>query len=492
MLAVPSTLRTEAVEWSIRALLVPQLRDLHHAGGISIPSRYSGETDAVDALAIVFRAQMDLSVEGKRQTLNGLAAKTRAGTGGSGYSVGQIQELLGSVGDWRGLLDRLRLRDSDRGRVPLERSVFTVKSASWQASGPNVFPACSEAFPSQVEEELERHDRLAPTKARNHGPAIDSSTYLVETGERGWAQVLRAEGMPEGTKWDPAEYDEDLRDAIKEALKLQAGSDYTVSTDKILHDVVLGSFFGSVKDAGRGLELPCPIESGWLASGSRGEAYRFLGGELAMIRFLQKLGLAPFFDLPRTLVDRRPFPRARRLVPTPHLPTISADNCSFVIEDGREIPGARLPWAAETAFGSIAPTRETQGVFKLLSPTITALGGADPDTAEYAIANAQVGKFKSDKRFRAGLIVRNGPAGLGGWGMPGRDFTDELAQREAIEQAESHIKRMGPNGEFQRAVAYVQDRGVQAMGITLSEHKHQRESLILAADVLLARAHLGV
>jgi hypothetical protein len=491
MIVVPPTLRTEEIEWAIHTILLPELYDLHRAGGISVPSRYAGSSEAADSMAVIFRSQIDLLLAGRRQTLSGLAAGTRAGHDLGPYSVGQIQEMLASVGDWRALIDGLRLRDSDRGRVPIEESVFTVKSAPWQASGPNVFPACSAAYPSQVEEELDRHGRLPPTKARAQGPAIDSSIYLVETGPN-WTQVLRAEGMPEGTKWDPAQYDEDLREVIEEALELQAGSDYVVSTDDILREAVLGSFFGNVKDAGRGTEVPRPIESGWLASGPRGENFRFLGGELSLIRFLQKLGVAPFFDLPRTLVDRRPYPRARRLVPTPNLPTIPAGDCSFVIADGREIPGARLPWAAETAFGSIAPTKETQGVFQVVSPTITAMGGGDPDSVEYAVANARVGKFNSHKRFGAGLIVRNGPEGLSGWGIPGWDLSKELSQRAAIEQAEKHMARMHPGGAFHQAVSYVQERGVQAMGISLSEHKLQRESLILAADILLARAHLGV
>jgi hypothetical protein len=491
MLAVPSTLRTESIEWAIRSILVPQLTRLHRTGRISAPGRYADASEAVESMARLFRAQIDLSLGGRKQTLRDLAEGTRRGGDGIGHSIAQIQEMLATVADWRGLIDDLRLCESDRGAVPLENSVFTLKSAPWQVAGPNVFPASSEAFPSQVEEELERHDRLPATKARRQGPATDSTIYLVEANGPGWTQVLRAEGMPEGTKWDPAQYDDDLRGAIEEALELQAGARYPVSTDEILREAVLGSFFSHVKAAGRASELPVPIESGWLSNGVRGERYRFLGGELAMIRFLQGLGVAPFFDLPRTLVDRRPFPRARRLVPTPNLPTIPAADCSFVIDDGREIPGMRLPWAAETTFGSITPMKEMQGVFQLVSPTITAMAGVGPDAVEYAVANARVGKYKSRKRFRAGLIVRNGPEGLSGWGLPGWNLSDELSQRRAIVQSESHIERMRPDGEFQRAIAYVQERGVQTMGITLSEHKLQRESLVLAADILIARASFG-
>ena len=487
MIAVPSGVSTEAIEWAISSILGPELDELGRSGGISAPPGHTGIEEAIDSMTILFRSQLELLRRGRRQTIKALTTESRNFTSGAPFSSSKIHASLGSIVDWRGLIDDLRLRDSDHGRIPLGQSVITVKSAPWEASGSNVFPASSPAYPSEVEEELSRLGRLPATKARKNSAAVDSSIYLVETGPNGWTQVLRVEGMPEGTKWDPAEYDEDLRDLVAGALELQAGGAYTVSTDEILQGAVL-SFFESVRDAGRGAEMPRPVESGWLSSGPRSQSFRFLGGELEMIRLLQKMGTEPFFDLPRTLVNRRAYPRARQLTRTPMLPTIPAADCSFEIDDGRQIPGVRLPWAAQVAFGS-TPTKDTQGVFQRVDATTTAMGGADPDTVEYAVANAKVGKLGASKRFRAGLIVRNGPEGMSGWGVPSKDFRKQLRQREAIEQAERHVARMRPDGLFHRAVAYVQDLGVQTMGLTVSDHKLWRESLVLAADVLLARAH---
>jgi hypothetical protein len=481
------TLSPDAREWAIRSILKPQLRDQLRSGSFTRPARFDSNEEAIDALAELVDTQLTLSLEGRKQTMGALAT-------GANESAPQIREILAALGDWDELVDGLRMRRSDRGVVPFSKSVFVVKTAPHDASGPRVFPACSNAFPVQVEEVLARHGLLPEQPARRQSPATDSSAYLMEIGPL-ITQAMRVKGLPEKTQWDDSEeerYPAAIRAEIKEALELAAGGPYTVDTDTILREEVFDPFFERLATHGREAELPRPIESGWITFGPKGFEYRFLGGELWIMRYLQKKGVVPFLDLPRAMVKKRPFQGARNSVPVPNVPA-AKEECIFEkIPDGRKLPGLMLGWAAGVTFGSIPGTPGTQDFFRMVKETTVQMAGGDIDNVEYAVTNARVGKPDSNKRTRVGLIMRNDSGSLSGWGIPGYDFDKDIIRRIAIEQAEHHIRRMSPEGEFQREVEHLQRLGVQTMGILLASQRAQREGLILSGEGLRKRVELGM
>ena len=479
------TLDREAQEWAVDAVLKPQFSEMLRKGTFVREPRFVCDEDVINAAAGLVEAQLEFSRRGLKQTMSALAART-------GESAAQVRQVLSSV-DWAELTDGVRLRASERGSVPLSESVFVLKTAPHDASGPRVFPACSRAVPPQVEEVLERHDLLPERPPRRQSAATDSSLYLMEVAP-GFAQAWRVKGLPEGTQWNPSDerYPVAIRGDVKAALEVAAGGPYTVDTDKILREDVFEPFFASLAAHGRRSELPRPLESGWLSFGPRGFDHRFLGGELKLVRYLQKRGIVPFLDLPRTMAKRRLFKGARTLVPVPGLPVISEDDCIFEIADGRCLEGGMLGWTAEVAFGSVPGGPKTENVFQLVREPLVAMAGGDADSVEYVFTNARVGKADSGKRIRVGLLVRNEGGSLSGWGLPGRDLTKDIVLRRSIEQAERHIETTAAGGDFERQVELLQRDGVQTMGILLAAQREQREGLILAARALGTRAELGV
>lgn len=462
-------LSPEGRAWARHQLLEPQLEDLLLAEKLQIPSRFGSRGEAFEAIWKVFEEQMHLLQAGKPQRITGLADAT-------GRSGAQVQELLAAVLDWPALVHGLRFRESDRGQLSMDGSALVVKTAPAPAYGPSVFGACSPAHPKEVCEVLASH-ALPVGSQRTQDKAIDSSAYLVEVNPR-VSLGLASAVLPEGSQWDHTEaerYPLEIQEEVRKALIIAAGGKFKVKTGEILRKEIFAPFLASrARYAVDSADLL--VESGWIACGPKGSRYRFLGGELDMIRFLQKNGCAPFLDLPRNL-----FPGPLKGQPL---------DCTFLLPDGREIAGMYLTWAAQVAFGVRAPNRKLKDVFRLVDDTTLQMTGADPDAVEYAFAVATVGKSESRKRMSTGLLVRNDGGTLSGWGVPGFDPHDNVQLRQAIVQAEGHIERMRPSGGFQRTVERLQAAGLQTMGVKLPQHRKCRENLILGADILLQRALL--
>jgi hypothetical protein len=452
--------------------LRPQLIDLASSQAFNVPSRFDSLEEAIEALAELFEAQLLLLGQGSRQTMDGLAAATNR-------SGAQVHELLAAVEDWEALVYGLRFRPSDRGSVGLDKSVLIIKTAPWQAKGPNVFPACSPAYPKEISEVLADHG-LCTGSTRSNDDATDSALYLIESNPL-FCLALGSVGLPEGTQWDhenTERYPAEISEEIEEVLQIIAGSEYETRTSKILETDVIGQFV-----ANRARHRPedrrtLRVESGCVCSSMEGESRRFLGGELDMVRFLQKSGLLPFLDLPHSLV------------PGPML--AESLDCTFKVDDGRIIAGDLLTWSAKSTFGICNPPPNAKDVFVLVKKAILQMAGADPEAVEYAVARARVGKKDARKRLGVGLLVRNDGGALSGWGIPGFDCNDDQQVRQAIAYAEQNAARMRPDGAVQETIERLQDAGLQRTGVKLADHRHRREGLIRAADVLRIRALLGV
>jgi hypothetical protein len=455
-----------------RFLLNPELEDFHASGDLRIPSRFSSKEEAFDAIGSLFDAQISFLQRQQRQTINALAEETER-------SGPQVQELLEAICDWPAFASGLRFRESNCGRLALDESAFVVKTAPALAYGPNVFGACSPAYQKEIKGVLELHG-LPTGSRRDNDKATDSTVYLVEANPKA-DFALAAAVLPEGTQWDhtdPERYPVEIQSEIRAALIATAGGTYEVSTNEILRKDIFGPFLTSRTRHGCESENRLPVESGWIGYGLKGASYRFLGGELKLISYLQKNGFVPFLDLPRNFLPG--FPKAPPL------------DCTFKLPDGREIRGTLLTWAAKVAFGILRPSRRVNDVFQLVEEATVEMAGADPGSVEYAVASAKVGKHESLKRLGIGLLVRNDGGVLSGWGIPKFEPDNDWQLRSAIEQAESHVARMRPDGGFQRTVERLQNAGLQTMGVKVPQHRKRREGLILGADVLLQRMLLHI
>lgn len=466
-----AVLSPDAGEWAKRQLLYPQLEELLVDGSFSIPNRFSSKEDCFEALWRIFAAQMRLIRDGKAQTITELGVA-------SGRSGALVQELLASISDWPALVHGLRFRHSDRGSLSVSDSTFVLKTAQAKAFGPTVFAAASPAFPKAVQEVLGAN-HLWCGSTRSQDDAVDSALHLVEVHPQ-VSLCLATAPLPEGSQWDYTDsgpYPSELREQIQEVLEDTAGAEYKVKIAEIIREHILEPFVANRDRHCKKRDAGLAIESGWVEHGLKGSRHRFLGGELDMLRDLQRAGFLPFLDLPRTLL---PGP--------PHGPPI---DCTFLI-DKQEIPAVLLTWTAQTAFGSKPPSRQLKDAFRLVSRISLEMAGCDPDRVEYAYALAKVGKSGSRQRRRILLLVRNDGGSLSAWGIPGAEPKDDLdpVLRRAVQQGEGHIARMRPSGGFQQTIERLQAAGLQTMGVKVPHHRFRRESLILGADLLLQRALL--
>lgn len=465
-----SILTPDGRDWARSKLAVPLLEDLRAQGLLQIPSRFVTAEEGIDAFAWLFDEQMMLIEKGRNQTIGQLAeAVDRPGP--------QVEELLAAVRDWDAVVHGMRLRPSDRGSIGLEDSVFVLKTAHRDASGPGVFAACSRAYLPLVKEVLARYEHDTGSR-RPHDRARDSALVFVERNPK-FTGLLGVAALPEGTQWDHEDerYAPEVRNEVRAALEAIAGADYTVSTPKIVREAVIEPFVSSLTKHGH-KPKDLPIESGSISYGSN--LNRYLGGELDMIIHLQRSGFNTFFDVPHTLIPggvEGPQPE-----------------CFFEFPGAQDLlSGFLLHWAARVAFGGPRLPSPHRPVFRRVDNGLVGMAGADPEAVGYAVAKARVGKRDAHRRLRVGMLVRNEAGTLKAWGVPRLDCDDDWQVRSAIERAERNVEMMHPrDGTVQRAIERLQDAGLQRTGAKKFENRRRREKFLLAAAMLRTRALLGV
>ena len=479
----------EMIRWSLDHVLEPCLRNLEARGELIRPSSCPDTSSHIDALKVLHRTQIDISLEGQRPNLSALLERAE-------FTQSELYQLFDSVRDWAYFGDDLWLRPSERGSVPLDGCVCVLKSVPRETSGGNVFATKSPAYPTQVVDALRELDLLPPKRAPINATGSESTAYLMVMSPA-WAFARRVKSLPEGTFFDPQSYPEEIREVARAALLERLGK-YEVSTRAIVRDRMLGSLLRSIKAHGRASELPLRVESGLLRVGTRGVDFRFAGSDLELILHVEELHGIPFFDLPRAYPKTRR-PRERHRQPDLDAPfRIKGEACSFLFGDDVELAPDWIAYVAQGELGHFPLKRRLRGLFRIFSPTVVALGGADADSVEYLYAVTRVGRPKArpDKRVRIGILMRSvGGALTHGWGVrTNLHADDELAQRKLVEQAERHVHRMKPGGQFDQAVDDLRAAGVQKLGIELPVRRTQREGLIMNADVLAKRAvlHLGL
>ncbi len=485
-------------------LLVPSLYKLMEKGIARPPRSYRGDTDtyAADLARLIvgqaealnelrsLRASDDLDQDEVQKELHRLHQKNELLEEWSGLSRTRVDTLLASV-ESELLRDCLRFFECNLGEMPLDESTLVVTAAAKHINGANVFGGNFPSPPTSVRRLLSGLGISAPNSCPPNADAWETSLYLLEIGPR-WVCVHRAASLVEGTYYDDEH--EDYPPYVREQVRalLQSRGAYTVATDEIVREQ-LASWFDGVVANGVDLRQLIRVEGGWVPIGGNPPSrYRFLGDNLGLVCFIGRHTQSAL-DLPHVNGSHRPYPGARRLVASLGGIAIGAEGCVFMI-DGREKPltPSELSWAASEIFqGPAEPKRA--GVFKLVEPDVIERAGADPNVVAYAYAQTKVGKAddRDGRGARIALLLRDELGDVSGSGHPRIDLANEREQEQCIRQAEAYIARRRADGPDAQAIGYVQDAGLQTMGIERCDRRRDREGLVLAGDMFLTRAGLA-
>lgn len=472
----------DAVDRVVDEILIPSLQREEAEGRLRRPARYNTTELYHAAMAELFRVHIGLMREGTEPTLTVLLTRT-------GFTLDELYQLLDSLADWALFGDDLWLRPSAAGQLKLDGCSLILQSAVRVTHGANVFATLSPALPTPAYDALSRQGRLPETLAPRNADGYESTAYLIAVSDH-WAIARRVRPLPQGTRFDPATYDPDVRGLVEEMLVERLG-EYDVRTRDIIRDKMLGSLLTSIASYEDAPGLS--IESGFLPSGKRGLHFEFAGSDLELITFIEKLGAVPFLDLPRVIWTKAPRrKRNREIKPGPFV--VRGDNCSFKFEDDVELPAHMVIVAARAALGADARAAHYKDIFQPIDRTIVALGGADPELVGYLYADARVGRPGAPRRsrLRIGLVMRTVAGAITqGWSVRRVDLADELVQRQIIDRAERNVAITKPGATLDRVVQYLRKRGAQPR-TELPELRAQREGLALCADVLLTRAAIPV
>ena len=306
--------------------------------------------------------------------------------------------------------------------------------------------------------------------------------------------MLRVEPLIERTWFDPESYEKGLRPYAEAALEEMHGA-YPASNQTVVRERVLDSFLGSVKeltgDAG-GLTF----ESGCLQHGELGKEISFVGGRLDAIMSIQGHGARALLDLPRLSPHDRAARRGEPVDPWSGQVKIGDETCSFLLEGEDKPRSSRdMAWAAYMPLNSVENPPSLRGVFRPASDGAMQEACADRERTRYVFGQALVGKHGATRaqRVRVGFMIREyGGEVASGWSVPFGDVHTVATQIEAITQAEGHIKRMAPDGDFEQAVTYMRGAGVQEHITRVLPQIQARHGLILVSDILNTRAGLRI
>ncbi len=485
---VTSTVRAERASpvWALENILMPVLERAITEGTVIRPSGWSSAVELTRSLELLFGYGIEYLREGAPLTLGNLARALR-------MPNARVQALLGAVADWHWLIDNVRLSPSDNGSLGTAGSVMVLKGSPHLRSGANIFGVASRSIPEVVMKELGEYGLAPASNPPANCTATDCAVWLVEIGD-GWSLVLRVEPLIERTWFDPERYEKGLRPYAKAALEGLHGS-YPASNLTVLRERVLDSYLGSVKeltgDAG-GLTF----ESGCLQHGELGKEVSYVGGRLEAITEIEGYGARALLDLPRLSPHDRSARRGDPVDPWSGQVKIGDEHCSFLLE-GEDKPRSsrEMAWAAYMPLHAVESPPSLRGVFRPASDRAMQEACADPERTRYVFGQAMVGKHGATRsqRVRVGFMIREyGGEVASGWSVPFGDVHTVAVQIEAIKQAEGHIKRMAPNGDFDQTVSYMRGAGIQESLVRVLPQIQARHGLILVSDILNTRAGLHI
>jgi hypothetical protein len=485
---ISSTAKVEPVSpsWALESILLPSLEEGIESAKIARSRRWSSPEEQARALQVMFGFGMEFLRCGIEPTLERLAVAMHQSSASHAFRT------LGAVKDWNWLIDRIRLRDSGRGRPNLADSALLIRSEPQLRRGASVFGVYSRSIPAAVMKALDEHDLAPAYNPPQNSMATDCSALLVEVAED-WRFALRVEPLAERTWFDLDCYDEAQRPYAAEALRRIHG-EYQACDMAVVRDSLIDSFLSSVQEiAGDASGLT--YESGCLQQGEMGKRTAFVGGQLSNVMAIDRTGARPMLDLQRLGPHH---PRARGgapMDPWSGKVAIGGEDCSFLLEgENRPRSSHEMAWAAQTALLSKGPV-ELRGIFRPVDKTVIANAGYEPDDVRYVVARAGVGKHSApaSERVDVGFLVRDyrGEAS-GGWSITFGDLRNPGVQRAAIRQAEAHCKRMAPNGEYRQAISNLRNAGIQRNKARALPQIRARHGLILIADILNTRAALYV
>jgi hypothetical protein len=484
------TIPWQSVARSDQTLLAPALAELERSGHARRLARYADAADYILALRTLVLAEARLVCAGRAQTVLALVEASSQLASELEWpkplKPNEVESLWLSIDNWSALVDELRLSRGERGRLPLTGSVLVIVGRNVLRSGPNVFACASPRYPDRVADALsEARHSIGPLPARN--TSCDESTlYAVESGPHA-SFVIRAEPLPENTWFDPMSYHEGRERDIAAAVLKQRCGDYPVATAEILCERVLGSFFEAVRHQGLEKALPMRIESGRI-QGELGFEHRALGGEVAVIRAIEKQDGIPFLSLPRELVGggNTRTTRAQRTR------TIAAPDCTFLTAMGEEIPTGALKWLVRSKVENLRPPPWSEHIVRAVDrqTVARAVPGLAGVTYLAGVGLVGVAGTPAKPRFEIGLLVRSDSGNFtDGWGVRANLNDTEVLER-AIRHAERQIARLRGGGEVDEAIRAARFAGVQRLQTEIPRQRAAREGLILAAATLVRRAGL--
>lgn len=473
--------------WVLDQILIPAIEEGVAKGEIAVLNGLTQE-QFVRHLRRIFAAALKLRREGVPINFEALAGELM-------MSQPKLKAWLGKIEDWNWLIDEVRLRESERGGLPIEGSTMIVKGDPVPRKGASIFGAASRSIPGNVMKAFAERGLAPAHNPSAHSTATDCSAWLVEVAEA-FTLALRVEALTEKTWFHPERYELELSPEhrkVAEEVLFRTHGFYETSTRKIVGTEMLGSYLNSVTRL-RGSAAGLTFESGCIPLGIWGKTELFIGSRLDQALAIERHGARAYFDLARLSPDdQRARRRPDRKPWSGHL-SVGEVDCLFSLEDNR---GPRESWemayGAGVALGIVDGRPEVEGIFRRANERAVREGSSDPDHANYAIAQARVGKAGTHPSGwpSVGFLVGScGGAVPSGFSIPFGDVRQPSVQRKAIEMAESHLRRIGPDGPFTETIKRHREAGVQRAQARIRSQIQALHGLILAIEVLDLRARL--
>jgi hypothetical protein len=471
--------------WVLDQILVPALEEGIAGGEIAVLHGHTPE-QFVRHLRRIFTALLKLRHEGVPISFEVVAKEL-------GMTQPQLKGWLGKIDDWNWLIDEVRLRESERGILPIEGSTMIVKGDPVSRKGASIFGSASRSIPRKVMAALAERGLAPSHNPSAHSTVTDCSAWLVEVAEA-FTLALRVAPLTENTWFDPEKYERELgpeHRVVAEEVLHQTHGYYETSTRKIVGTEMLGSFLGSVSRL-RGSAAGLIFESGCIPQGIWGRNELFIGSRLDQALAVERHGARALFDLARLSPYDQQARRRPDRKPWSGRLCVGEDDCLYSLEDNRPPRESwEMAWGAGVALGIADGRSEVEGIFRRANERAVQEASVDPDHANYAIAQARVGKAGTPVSGwpSVGLLVgSSGGSVPSGFSIPFGDIRQPSLQRTVIEMAESHLHHIGPDGPFMSELARCREAGIQGAQARIRSHLESLHGAILVTEILDLRA----
>jgi hypothetical protein len=477
----------------IEKVLIPAIEEGIAKGEIAVLTGFT-EEQFVRHLRRIFVAALKLRREGISLNFETLARELTSPQ--QEMRQARLKAWLGKVEDWNWLIDEVRLRESDRGGLPIEGSTMILKGDPYaDHKGASIFGVASRSIPGNVMKALKERGLAPSHNPSAHSTATDCSAWLVEVAET-FTLALRVEALTENTWFHPEKYERELgpehRKVAEEVLHRTHGI-YETSTRKVVGTEMLGSYLNSVTRL-RGSAAGLTFESGCIPQGIWGKSELFIGSRLDQALAIETHGARALFDLARLSPDDQRARRRPDRKPWSGQLSVGEVDCLFSLDDNRRLRESwEMAYGAGVALGLADGRPEVEGIFRPANERAIREGSSDPDNANYAIAQARVGKAgtRQGNWPSVGFLVGScGGAVPSGFSVPFGDIRQPLLQKKVIGMAESHLRRIGPEGQFSETIKRHREAGVQGAQARIRSHIQALHGLIMVIEVLDLRARL--